>query len=235
MDFSAEGILERMKMSLKNEDTKLEGSFSMDNLQAVSEELARFNAMRITPLMNTLTGKEDDMGTSGNERHYVRWAKEATDAEGNVIVGNAKVDTPRDGSGLVSIAILTTDAKQPTKEQIAFVQEYINSMRPVGAEPVVAAAQSIPIAILCSIVKISGYTEETVKIQIRSKIEEYFTQIAFQSDTGFLNYYKISNIISGVDGVKEIGILKVNGTQESITAEYNKYFALEELTVNVTE
>lgn len=235
MDFSAEGILERMKTSLKNEDTKVEGSFSMDNLQAVSEELARFNAMRITPLMNTLTDKEDDMGTSGNERHYVRWAKEATDAEGNVIVGNAKVDTPRDGTGLVSIAILTTDAKQPTKEQIAFVQEYINSMRPVGAEPVVAAAQSIPIAILCSIVKISGYTEETVRTQIRSKIEEYFTQIAFQSDTVFLNYYKISNIISGVDGVKEIGILKVNGTQESITAEYNKYFALEELTVNVTE
>lgn len=106
MDFSAEGILARMKAALKNEDTKMEGSFSMDNLQAVAEELARLDAMRIVPLMNTLTDKEEDMGTSGNERHYVRWAKEATDAEGNVIVGNAKVDTPRDGTGLVSIAIL---------------------------------------------------------------------------------------------------------------------------------
>ena len=100
MDFSAEGILARMKAALKNEDTKMEGSFSMDNLQAVAEELARLDAMRIVPLMNTLTDKEEDMGTSGNERHYVRWAKEATDAEGNVIVGNAKVDTPRDGTGL---------------------------------------------------------------------------------------------------------------------------------------
>ena len=203
--------------------------------QAVAEELARLDAMRIVPLMNTLTDKEEDMGTSGNERHYVRWAKEATDAEGNVIVGNAKVDTPRDGTGLVSIAILTVDAKPPTEEQIAFVQEYINSMRPVGADPVVDAAESIPIVILCSVVKTSGYTEETVKTQIRSKIEEYFTQIAFQSGTVSLNYYKISNIISGVDGVKEVGILKVNGAQDSITAEYNKYFALQELTVNVTE
>ena len=33
MDFSAEGILARMKAALKNEDTKMEGSFSMDNLQ----------------------------------------------------------------------------------------------------------------------------------------------------------------------------------------------------------
>ena len=41
--------------------------------------------------------------------------------------------------------------------------------------------------------------------------------------------------IRKVDGVKEVGILKVNGAQDSITAEYNKYFALQELTVNVTE
>lgn len=235
MDFTAEGILARMKADLKNEDTKMEGSFSMDNLQAVSEELARFNAMRIVPLMNTLTDKEEDMGTSGNERHYVRWAKEATDAEGNVIVGNAKVDTPRDGTGLVSIAILTLDATPPTEVQIRFVQEYINSMRPVGADPVVMAAESIPVIVLCNVVKKAGYTDEMLKTQIRSSIENYFTQIAFQSGTVSLNYYKISNIISGVDGVKEMEELKVNGSQDSIAAEYNKYFALQELIVNVTE
>ena len=43
--FTADGILARMKGSLKNEDSRIEGSFTMDNLQAVSEELARFNAM----------------------------------------------------------------------------------------------------------------------------------------------------------------------------------------------
>lgn len=64
MDFSTEGILAKMKADLKNEDTKIEGSFSMDNLQAVAEELARLNAMRIVPLMNILADKEDDMGTS---------------------------------------------------------------------------------------------------------------------------------------------------------------------------
>lgn len=235
MDFTAEGILARMKAALKNEDTKMEGSFSMDNLQAVSEELARFDAMRIVPLMNTLTDKEEDMGTSGNERHYVRWAKEATDADGKVIVGNAKVDTPRDGTGFVSIAILTADAKPPTEQQIRIVQEYINSMRPVGADPVVSSAESIPVTILCTVAKAAGYTDETVKIQIKNDVEKYFTQIAFQSGTVALNYYKISNIISGVDGVKEVESLKVNGSQDSIIAEYNKYFMLEELIINVTE
>lgn len=35
MDFSAEGILARLKGELKNGDTHMEGSFTMDNLQAV--------------------------------------------------------------------------------------------------------------------------------------------------------------------------------------------------------
>ena len=236
MDFSAEGILERMKTSLKNEDTKMEGSFSMDNLQAVSEELARFNSMRIVPLMNTLTDKEEDMGTSGNEKHYIRWAKEATDAEGKTIVGNAKVNMPRDGTGIVLIAILTVEAKLPTEEQIKIVQEYIDGKRPVGADPIVSAAESIPVTILCSVVKMSGYTEETIKTQIRGVVENHFAQIAFSNDKKTtLNYYTLSNIISGVDGVKEVGNLKVNGAQDSIIAEYNKYFALQELIVNVTE
>lgn len=235
MDFSAEGILERMKAALKNEDTKMEGSFSMDNLQAVSEELARFDSMRIIPLMNTLTDKEDDMGTSGNERHYVRWAKEATDENGNVIVGNAKVDAPRDGTGLVSVAILTVDAKPPTAEQIKIVQEYINGMRPVGADPVVSAAEGISVIVLCNVRKTAGYTDETVKQQITVSIQDYFTAIAFQSGTASLNYYKISSIINALDGVKELELLKVNGGQDSISAQYNKYFSLEGLVINVTE
>lgn len=80
MDFTADGILARMKGSLKNEDSRIEGSFTMDNLQAVSEELARFNAMLIAPLQDELAAQGSDMGTSGNEKHYVKWAKEATNA-----------------------------------------------------------------------------------------------------------------------------------------------------------
>lgn len=234
MDFSAEGILARMKADLKNEDTKIEGSFSMDNLQAVAEELARFNAMRIIPLMASLTDKEDDMGTSGNEKHYVRWAKEATDAEGKRIVGNAKVNSLRDGTGLVSIAILTKEAKPPSEEQIAIVQEYISDHRPVGANPIVSAAEEIETVVACKVKILPGYTEETVLENIRKALQSYFTEIAFQAGIISLNYYTISNIISDKsDGVSLLEDLTVNGRQESITAEYNRYFSLKEVQVNV--
>ena len=133
MDFTADGILARMKGSLKNEDSRIEGSFTMDNLQAVSEELARFNAMLIAPLQDELAAQGSDMGTSGNEKHYVKWAKEATNAQGKRVAGNAKVSSPRDGTGNVYIAIVSTTAQAPTEEEIRIVQEYINTKRPVGA------------------------------------------------------------------------------------------------------
>ncbi len=235
MDFTTDGILNRMKYALKSEDTRIEGSFTMDNLQAVSEELARFNAMRIVPLMNTLSDKEDDMGTSGNEKHYVRWAKEATDSSGHTIVGNAKVDAPRDGTGFVSIAIITTEAKTPTDEQIRIVQDYINGKRPIGADPVVSAAESIQISINCNVKLKSGYTVETVKNQINDSLKSHLLEIAFLSGELVLNYYTISNKISSIEGVKNIESLLINNGKESITVSYNKYFELKELIINAAE
>lgn len=235
MDFSAEGILARMKKELKGEDTRMEGSFTMDNLQAVAEELARFHAMLAVPVMAMLEDREDDMGTSGNERHYVRWAKEATDAGGNRIVGNAKVDSPRDGTGFVSIAVVTADVRSPTAEEIGIIQRYIDSMRPVGADPVVSAAESVPVLITVTVKHEPGYSEETLKNNLKKTLKDYFSEIAFMAGAAELNYFTVSKIISGTEGIKEIRSLDVNGAKESITVEYNKYFALEEPQIHVIE
>lgn len=56
LEWSASDILARLKAGLKNEDTRIEGSFSMDNMQAVSEELARYNSMLIKPLWRLTCG-----------------------------------------------------------------------------------------------------------------------------------------------------------------------------------
>lgn len=235
VDFTAKGILKRLKSELKNEDTKIEGSFSMDNLQAVSEEIARLYTMRMVPLINTLTDKEDDMGTSGNERHYERWAKEATDEEGNIIAGSARVYSPRDGTGFVYISILTVEAKPPTEEQVGIVQSYIDTKRPVGADPIVSAAEGIEIIVQCDVHKVAGYTKETVKSQIKSVIEAYLTQIAFQREKVILNYYTVSNKIDSIESVKEIVDLTIDGEKDSISTDYDKYFTLKELNINVIE
>lgn len=58
MDFTADGILARMKGSLKNEDSRIEGSFTMDNLQAVSEELAGLMRCSLLPCRMNWLPKE---------------------------------------------------------------------------------------------------------------------------------------------------------------------------------
>ena len=71
MDWTAADILARMKADLKNDDSRIEGSFTMDNLQAVSEELARYGSMLIQPLWDEIDLRIDEVITSGNENHYV--------------------------------------------------------------------------------------------------------------------------------------------------------------------
>lgn len=235
MDFTAEGILSRMKNDLKNDDSRIEGSFTMDNLQAVSEELARFNAMQIIPLQELIARTGEDMATSGNKSHYIKWAKEAVNGEGKVIVGNAKVNAPRDKSGEVYIAIITTEAKAPTEDEIRIVQEYIDTKHPTGAEPIVIAAESIDAKINCTVKKLAGHTDDTIKAAIRSKIQEHILMIAFESGAITLNFYRISNIIGSVDGVADLVELTINGDKESITADYDNFFSLKELIINVTE
>ena len=54
----------------------------MDNLQAVSEVLAMYNGMLIRPLWDEIDKQIEQVVTSGNENHYVFWAKQVEDSSG---------------------------------------------------------------------------------------------------------------------------------------------------------
>ncbi|MFQ9653609.1 MAG: hypothetical protein ACLRZZ_28520 [Enterocloster sp.] len=63
----------------------------MDNMQAVSEELARYNSMLIKPLWDEIDLRIDEVITSGNENHYAFWARQVENAEGKRVIGSARV------------------------------------------------------------------------------------------------------------------------------------------------
>lgn len=97
MEWTAAEILEEMKQNLENEASRIEGSFTMDNLQAVSEVLAMYNGMLIRPLWDEIDKQIERVVTSGNENHYVFWAKQVEDSSGKKVVGNARAYGVRDG------------------------------------------------------------------------------------------------------------------------------------------
>lgn len=232
MEFTAAEILARMKAGLKNNDTRIEGSFSMDNLQAVAEELARYNSMLIKPLWDEIDLKIEEVVTSGNENHYVFWAKQVKDTAGNRIIGNARAYGVRDGSGVVYLSLITPEATAPTAEEVKLVEEYIQAQRPVGARPVIRAAEVIGITISGTIQLAEGADVEAIRLQARNDITKYLADVAFGNGDVSLNYHRIGIILGAIQGVKEIIDYTVNGREDSISAFFNQIFVLKGLTLN---
>lgn len=233
--FTAADILSRMKAELKNGDTPTEGSFSMDNLQAVAEELARYNAMLIQPLWDEIDRKIEEVITSGNENHYVFWARQVEDGYGNKAIGNARAYGARDGSGIVYLALITPEATAPTAEVVQLVEEYIQSQRPVGAKPIVSAAEAVEVTIDGVVQLADGVRLETIQLQAQREVKKYLAEVAFGGNGGIsLNYHRIGIILGTLQGVKEIVDYTVNGGKDSISAAYNQFFTLKGLVLNAS-
>lgn len=235
MEFTAAEILARLKKTLRNEDTKIEGSFSMDNLQAVSEELARYNCMLIKPLWDEIDLKIEEIITSGNENHYVFWAKQVEDSNGNRLIGSARAYGVRDGSGIVYLSLITADATAPTQEVVQLVKEYIQIQRPVGARPIIAAAEAVEVSISGVVELVEGADLAAIQSRVQQDIGAYLAEIAFNGSGDIsLNYHRIGIIIGAVQGVKDIMDYTINGSEESLTASYSQFFTLKGLVLNAS-
>ena len=235
LEWSASDILARLKAGLKNEDTRIEGSFSMDNMQAVSEELARYNSMLIKPLWDEIDLRIDEVITSGNENHYAFWARQVENAEGKRVIGSARVHGVRDGSGIVHVALLTPEAGAPTPDVVELVRAYIETQRPVGAQPVIRAAEAVEVTINGIIELQEGADMESVRAQAGKEVKSYLAEVALEGKKEtVLNYYRIGMLIGGTPGVKEIVEYTVNEGGESMTADYDQFLTLKGLTLNAS-
>lgn len=233
MEFTTSDILARLKADLKNEDTRIEGSFSMDNLGAVSEELARLNAMRIKPLWDEIETRILEVVTSGNERHYEYWALQPQGSDGSPILGSARAQGVRDGSGVVNIACVAANGTAPDDATLKAVADYIETVRPVGAKPILRAGAMIDINISCTAVITDGADIAVAKTEAATKIREYMARLMLERGGSTLNYYKIVSMLNETSGIKEITDCTVNGGRSSMTGTFAEFFSLKEVTINV--
>ena len=207
----------------------------MDNMQAVSEELARYNSMLIKPLWDEIDLRIDEVITSGNENHYAFWARQVENAEGKRVIGRARVHGVRDGSGIVHVALLTPEAGAPTPDVVELVRAYIETQRPVGAQPVIRAAEAVEVTINGIIELQEGADMESVRAQAGKEVKSYLAEVALEGKKEtVLNYYRIGMLIGGTPGVKEIVEYTVNEGGESMTADYDQFFTLKGLTLNAS-
>ena len=106
-------------------------------------------------------------GTSGNRNDYVNWA---LSIDG---VGGAKCVPLWDGAGTVKVVITDADGETAGAELISDVDDYIDTVRPVGANVTVVSATAVTINVSAAVALMTGYTSETVNAAITAAIRKY--------------------------------------------------------------
>ena len=206
LDFSAKAILLRMRESLKSDANKLEGGFCMDNLQAVAEEMARMDAMEVSPIADRVlldTAEGEYLDRRALDYNETRLDGESDDAfrarllekirrpitSGNRNqyiywakqvsgVGAAKcLGAEVCGAGQVRVIVLSDTLSEPDGGVLETVREHIGTERIIGAQVTVAAATPKAAALAVTVKLANGYDLETVRDSIRTKVQEYIESV----------------------------------------------------------
>ncbi|MFS1511096.1 baseplate J/gp47 family protein [Chengkuizengella sp. SCS-71B] len=159
-------------------------------------------------LLNRYLERVQNPSTSGNANHYLEWAKEISG------ISDAVVIPVWNGNGTVKVILLSTEKTAPDESIITKVRQYIESVRPVGAEVTIVGAPEVTIAIDASIVLDQGYDLDQVSEQIRVYVREYLASLAYRDS--YVRYSQIASTILDIDGVLDYVGLTINGGTSNV-------------------
>lgn len=146
--------------------------------------------------------------TSGNSDNYRTWSLQV---EG---VGDVKVFPLANGPGTVKI--LVVDSNMEIDETLeSKVYNYIEKLRPVGAEVVVDSPTSKVINISANVNIDGTRLLENIKQSFSDEISKYLKDITFETYT--VSYAKIGSILLGIEGVLDYSDLKINNNNTNVT------------------
>lgn len=146
--------------------------------------------------------------TSGNALHYKQWALEVAG------IGDAKIFPLWDGPGTVKVVVIDSNKQPVTGSLITDVHDYIETVRPIGADVTVVSGTAKTINIKAVIILAEGYMLQSVIDSFKKDVEEYFKSIAFTLN--YVSQAKIGTILLGTDGVIDYSELKLNNTSANI-------------------
>lgn len=148
--------------------------------------------------------------TSGNKHEYKNWALSV------VGTGGAKVIPRWNGRNTVKVIIISANATGADEELIKKVADYIEDVRPIGADVTVVSATEKQINVSLSIaVDVDNYNAEDVKNEVKKNVEAYIKSLAFNRN--YVSYAKVGAVILDTDGVIDYSNLTINDGDENIT------------------
>lgn len=148
--------------------------------------------------------------TSGNIYHYEQWAKEIDG------INQARVKPLWNGNGTVKV-IVSNDNSVVDEEIVSKCQEYINTVKPIGADVTVITPTSLDINVTANIYIENGYDATKAKLDFEENLKKYLSSC---NDT--VVYTRVASCLGSVEGVKDYSELKLNGGISNISFDDEK-------------
>lgn len=176
--------------------------------------------------------------TSGNRNHYIYWAKQVSGVGGAKCLGSEVC-----GPGKVRVIVLSDQLGVPDKVTLNNVRDHIEEERPIGANVSVVAAASKAVNVAAVVTVASGCNIADIKQNVQAILQEYimavnredFNTAPVRNDQdrkSGVSYYRIGDLIFGVEGVADIISYTLNGEAASLTSGYEECFTLQEVDIS---
>ncbi|WP_442601718.1 baseplate J/gp47 family protein [Paenibacillus sp. KN14-4R] len=159
-------------------------------------------------LLTRLLSKVRNPATSGNISHYLQWAREVPG------IGDAKVFPVWNGPLTVKVVLLSEQKSAPSAAVVSAAVEYIESVRPIGAQVTVVPAVETDVNISVKVIVNSEANLATVKQDIEQRIKSYLEKLAFKDNT--VRYSQIANVVLDAPNVIDYTNLTLNGGTTNI-------------------
>ena len=147
--------------------------------------------------------------TSGNAYQYRQWAMSVAG------VGDAKVFPLDDGAGTVTVVPVTNAKEAPNSTIINAVEDYIDTMRPIGATVTVTAPTETALNVEATITIDSSTTLDTVIAEFTDIFTAYVKSSVFKRYT--IDYYRCLSMFYDISGVSSVSTFTLNNGTANIT------------------
>lgn len=161
--------------------------------------------------------------TSGNPNHYKIWALEVTG------IGDAKVYPVWDGAQTVKVLVISSEKTDVTPEKVTEVFDYIEAVRPIGAEVTVESATKLGLSVTVKVQRDTNYSEATTETNIENSIVAYLKTIAFKQN--YVSYARLGNEILDSQGVADYSDLEINGLTSNVAVADTEVAVLNEVII----
>lgn len=158
--------------------------------------------------------------TSGNIYHYEQWAKEIDG------INQARVKPLWNGNGTVKV-IVSNDNSIVSEEIISKCQEYINTVKPIGADVTVITPTSLDISVTANIYIENEYDAVKAKLDFEENLKKYLSSC---NDT--VVYTRVASCLGSVEGIKDYSELKLNGATSNISFDDEKLPKIKTITLS---